>query len=319
MKVLVVTNMYPSSQQPAFGTFVQDQVEALRQVGVEVDVLFIDGRKHRLSYLWGIFRFWGVLLKKRYHLIHAHHAITGFIARLQFLHPVVVTYHGGEVGAHVPGWLRSLALKGPRLFDRVVVVNQKEKVRLRNRLNVRVIPCGVDLDEFQPMPQAEARCLLNLPLDKPLVLWAGEYWQFEKRFELVRESVQVLKKSCPQAELILVSGKPHSEIPAYMNACDVLLLTSCSEGSPMVIKEAMACNMPIVSTNVGDVAEIIQGVQGCYLAKPTAQDIAEKLRYVFRQRLRTNGRDRIAHLSSLAVAHQIVEIYNEVCREMSRS
>ncbi len=97
MKVLVVTNMYPTPEQPAFGIFVQEQVRSLREAGVEVDVLFVNGRKSRRNYLWGFFRLWGRLLTRRYDLIHAHYIFSGIIARAQLLYPVIVTYHGAEL------------------------------------------------------------------------------------------------------------------------------------------------------------------------------------------------------------------------------
>lgn len=313
MRVLVVTNMYPTPEEPSFGTFVKDDVEALRRAGVEVDVLLIDGPKSKWNYLWGVFRFWGALLKKPYDVIHAHYAITGFIARLQFFYPVVVTYHGGEVKDHVPRWLWFLARRGPNMFNRVIVVNRQEEEILNHNSKVRLIPCGVDFDKFQPIPLTEARRQLELPMDKPLVLWAGQYWQPEKRFELVEASVKVLQQYCPEAELVLVSGQPHSVIPVYMSACDVFVFTSWSEGSPMVIKEAMACNLPIVSTDVGDVAEVIEGVEGCHLVEPDPEDVADKLFRVLQWRQRTNGRDRIAPLGADAIARRVVAVYSELC------
>jgi teichuronic acid biosynthesis glycosyltransferase TuaC len=315
MKVLVVTNMYPNPEQPAFGTFVKDQVDALRQAGVEVDVLFVNGRKQNLYYVWGIFRFWWAIVKARYDVIHAHYAISGLIARLQFLYPVVATYHGGEVKDHSPNWLKYVARRGAYLFDRVIVVNQQEKdFILGDGSKVVVVPCGVNLDVFSPSPLAEARAFLELPADKPLVLWAGEYWQWEKRFDLVEASMHVLQRRCPEVELVLVSGRPHSLIPTYMSACDVLVLTSRSEGSPMVIKEAMACNLPIVSTDVGDVAKVIAGVDECYLVEPEPEDVADKLFAVLRQRRRSNGREKITHLASGLIAQRLVAVYNELCR-----
>lgn len=320
MKVLVITNMYPNPEQPAFGTFVKDQVEALRRAGVEIDVLFVNGRKHKLDYLWGIFRFWWSLLKKRYDIIHAHYAISGLVARLQFFYPVVVTYHGGEVKDHVPYWLKFTARRGPQMFDRIIVVNRQEREILNHNAKVRVIPCGVNLDKFRPTLLTKARRLLGLPMNKPLILWAGEYWQYEKRFELVEESLKVLKQRCPEAELVLVSGKPHSVIPVYMSACDVLVLTSRSEGSPMVIKEAMACNLAIVSTDVGDVAEVIAGIEGCYLLEPepAPEDVADKLLKVLQWRQRTNGRDKIKHLSSDSISRRVIAVYNELCSPKRR-
>jgi glycosyltransferase involved in cell wall biosynthesis len=310
--------MYPNPEQPAFGTFVEDQVESLRRAGVRVDVLFINGREHTLNYLLGTLRLWWMLLKNRYNIIHAHYAISGFVARLQFLYPVVVTYHGAEVLSHVPRWLEFLSRRGPQMFDRIIVVNHKEKELLDNDPKVEVIPCGINFDEFYPIPVSEARALLDLPMDKPLVLWAGEYWQYEKRFELVEESMKVVQGRLPDAELVLVSGKPHSVIPTYMSACDVLVLTSRSEGSPMVIKEAMACNLPIVSTDVGDIAEVIEGVDGCYLVEPVAEDVADKLFKVLERRGRTRGREKIQYLGSGPVTRRVIEVYNELCPAESR-
>lgn len=319
MRVLLVTNMYPTPDQPAFGTFIADQVTALRKAGVEMDVLLINGRKNSLNYLWGVFRFWWMLLKKRYHLIHAHYAMSGFVARLQFLYPLLVTYHGAEVKDYVPGWLRYLARRGQRIFDRVIVVCQEEKDLMVGATDrVHVIPGGIDFDVFRLMPQPEARQQLNLPPDKPLILWAGEHWQPVKRFELVKSALEILKERCPDAELVLVSGQPHTVIPLYMNACDVLALTSFSEGSPTVVKEAMACNLPVISTDVGDVAEVIRGVAGCYLVEADVNDIAEKLFKVLQTRQRTHGREKVQHLSGDAIAQRVVAVYNQLCAPAQR-
>ena len=86
------------------------------------------------------------------------------------------------------------------------------------------------------------------------------------------------------------------------------------EGSPQFVKEAMACNCPIVSVDVGDVKEVIDSVENCYLAPYDAKDIAEKLRIVLADGRRTNGRDKILKmgLDSESVAKKIVEIYKSV-------
>jgi len=316
LQVLLVTNMYPSSENPAFGTFVRDQAESLKKAGVGVEVLFIDGRANRLNYFKGIFQFWGKLLRKPYDIIHAHYLHSGLIARLQVSRPVITTYHGAEVTDHSPRWIRFAARHGGRLFNRIIVVSEPEKERIigkNTEAKVTVIPCGVDLDLFRPVPITEARARLGLSPDKPLVLWAGEYWQYEKRFELVEEAVAQLQTKCPEAELILVSGKPHEIIPYYMSACDVLLLTSRSEGSPMVIKEAMACNLPIVTTDVGDIADVISGTKDCFLAMPEVEDLADKLHQVLQKRQRTDGRERIRSLGTAPIARRLIAVYNELC------
>ncbi|HNT76263.1 MAG TPA: glycosyltransferase [Anaerolineae bacterium] len=314
MKVLLVTNMYPTPEEPAFGTFIYDQVTALSRLGVEMDVLLINGRKSSWNYLWGLFQFWGKLITRRYHLIHAHYAMSGFVARLQFLYPLLVTYHGAEVADYVPWWLKFFARRGHHFFDQIIVVSQREKdLMIRANARVHIIPGGVDFNTFRPVPVAEARAQLGLPLDKPLVLWAGEHWQPVKRFELTKAAVELLRQRLPDVELVLVSGKPHEVIPLYMNACDVLVLTSFSEGSPTVVKEAMACNLPVVSTDVGDVASLIAGVEHCYLTTDDPQVIADKLYQVLQVRARTQGREAIKHLDSAVIVRQVAALYNQIC------
>jgi len=101
MRVLVVTNMYPTPEMPFFGTFVNEQVEYLRKQGVEVDVFFVNGNKSALNYLWAFPRLWARLLTRRYDLNHAHYVFSGIIARAQLLYPVVLTHHGSQV---FQGW-----------------------------------------------------------------------------------------------------------------------------------------------------------------------------------------------------------------------
>jgi glycosyltransferase involved in cell wall biosynthesis len=180
--------------------------------------------------------------------------------------------------------------------------------------NVTVIPCGIDLDGIKPIPVAEARQQLGLPLDKLLVVWVGDHRRAEKRYSMMEQSVDLVRRDMPEVELVLVSGLPHDVVPVYMSACDVLGLTSAHEGSPMVIKEAMACNLPIVSVDVGDVASVIGQTENCYLVEPTPEAVAEKLRLVLSNRQRTNGRSTIGSMDSDAIARRIVQVYEQVCR-----
>ena len=126
MRVLVVTNMYPTKDKPAYGIFVQEQVEALRKEGVEIDVFFVDGSRNKLNYIWGIFRLWGRLLTRRYDLIHAHYVFSGIIARAQLLYPVVLTHHGFEV---FMTWERFPSRLITHLVDKVILVSEDQKKR----------------------------------------------------------------------------------------------------------------------------------------------------------------------------------------------
>ena len=308
MRVLVVTNMYPNAREPALGTFVQDQVESLRALGVDADVLFIDGKASRWNYLRGFPRLWRWLrTHARYDLIHAHYVFSGLVALAQRRLPVVLTHHGIEVVLGWQGWLCRLVTP---LVDRVIVTSPVVQKKL-DLQEADVIPCGIDVERFAPMPQDEARRALGLSEGRKRVLFVGEP-RPEKRLDIIRGAVELLAAQDSSVELVIASDRPHKEVPLYMNACDVLALASDFEGSPMVIKEAMACNLPLVSVDVGDVAELIEGTDGCYLCERTPQDMAAKLRMALARDRRTDGRKAVAHLSLEATAQRILSVYKEV-------
>lgn len=307
MRVLVVTNMYPSEALPSFGTFVHDQVVALREAGVEVDVLSFNGRESKWKYLSAFPRYWRTLRRKRYDLVHAHYILAGVVARAQWGWKVVLTHHGPEVLGQ-PAWQAPLCKVMTPLFDEVIHVTEEVRQKLRDE-DGWVIPCGVDVDAFQPIDRDDARKAHGLPADKPLVLFAGDYWRPEKRFDLVEAAMELVQRELPDAELVLLTKKPHDVVPGYMSACDVLVLTSALEGSPMVIKEAMACNLPIVSVAVGDVVEVLGGTPGCAIVERDPDAIASALITALRDRRRTDGRTRIDHLRHDRIARQILDVY----------
>jgi len=276
-------------------------------VGLEVDVLFMNGRTSRWSYLLGYPRFWWRLLRGGYDVVHSHYILAGLVARTQWSRPVVLTHHGCEVLGY-PRWQTLLARLLTPLFDEVIYTSEEMRAALGDA-DGWVVPCGIDLQAFTPERRRPARTRLGLPPSRQLVLWAGEPWRPEKRFHLVLQAMERVNEQLPGAELIVLAGKPHSEVPSYMNACDVLVLTSAAEGSPMVVKEAMACNLPVVSTRVGDVAEVLGDTANCYLADSDPDDLAGKLIAVLQQPNRTSGRTRVEHLGHEQIALRLLGIY----------
>ncbi len=307
MRVLVVTNLYPHPGAPDFGTFVRDEVESIRSLGVHVDVFFFNGRASRWNYLKAYPAFWKVLRREEYHLVHAHYALSGMVARAQLKAPVIVTIHGIEV---VLPWVKEVSRFLARVADAVIVTSR----RVRSDLGwngAEIIPPGIDLDAFRPMPVLEARNLLGLSPGKRYVLFAGKP-RPEKRFLVIREAVRLLRERNPEVDLLVATGMPHDQVPLYMNAADVLVLASEYEGSPMVVKEAMACNLPVVVTDVGDAREVIDGTDGCYITDGSVEDLVEKLRMAIDFGGRTNGREKVAHLGLEAVARRVVDVYERV-------
>lgn len=306
-RVLVVTNMYPDAENPHFGTFVQEQVEGLRAAALDVEVLVVGGKRRKLSYVEGARRFRQRIREHQYDLVHAHYVFSGIVARLQRSFPLVVSFHGA---AEMVGWVGLLCKALAPLADAVTVTSVEHKAQLGRR-DAYVIPCGVDLDLFVPMPKAEARERLGLPADGHLVLFVG-ILRPEKRLDVIQAAVGLLQRQGEPVELIVATGQPHDRIPLYMNACDVLALASDYEGSPVVIKEAMACNLPIVSVDVGDVAQVIGGTEGCLICQRDPEDMAQKLRWVLARGQRTNGRQAISRLGLDGTVQNVLRVYEAV-------
>jgi len=313
MRVLVLTNMYPHAKNPSLGIFVKQQVESVRNLGVDVDVLFVNGPESKLNYLRGTVDVARLVAAERYDLVHAHYVFSGYVARAQFRCPIVLTHHGIEA---LTGWQRYLCKAITPLVDRVIAVSAQVKSVIGNP-KIRVIPCGVDTELFRPGDVVASRRALGLPRDRKLILWAAAM-RPEKRLDRAQRAVALLQERLPEAELVVASGKAPPQIPIFMNACDALVLTSEAEGSPQVVKEAMACNLPVVSVDVGDVAEVIGRTSGCYIASKDPADIALKLEAALRQGQRTDGRDAIEHLSLANTASQIIDVYRDVTNRTSK-
>ncbi len=312
-RVLVVTNLYPHEGAPYFGTFVYDEVQALRRLGVAVDVFYVNGRANKANYLLALPGYWRRLRARPYDLVHIHYGLTGVVGCAQWRIPIVVTIHGIEVV--LPG-VRAVTRYCARRARAVIVTSRWVEEHL-NRPADAIIPPGVDFDLFRPMPQEEARRQLGLPLARKLVLFAGQL-RPDKRVWVVEEAVRRLQEQGWDVDLLIASGEPHARVPLYMNAADVLVLVSEVEGSPMVIKEAMACNLPIVTGDLGDTREIIGDTEGCFFCDRTVEGTAAAIAQALRFGRRTNGRERVRHLSLEASARRVLDVYTQVVKGKER-
>jgi len=322
-RVLVVTNLWPYEGDPSYGCFVHAQMESLKPLGVEFDVLFINGRESRWNYARAIGELRRRLRANPYDIIHAHHVLAGCVARCQFLAPVVVTFHGNDVlgKARRSGSItflghlfRMLSFLLARLVPASIVQSQEMKAKLRLS-HAYVIPCGIDLELFQPMDRNEARRRLGLGTQKKFVLFPYDRGRVDKRYDLVEAAVSRARPQVPEIEILEVSGVLPGRMPLYMNAADVLVLTSMIEGSPVAVKEAMATNLPVVTVDVGDAAELIGPTEGNYLVPRDVEAIAAKIVDVCRRGTRACSRDWIVQLSMEQVAKQILGVYARVARQ----
>jgi glycosyltransferase involved in cell wall biosynthesis len=179
----------------------------------------------------------------------------------------------------------------------------------------RILTCGVDLDLFKPGDRKEARSFLGWSLNEQVILFVCSEAGLPavKRPELARAVAAKVNEKLPRTRLEIVSGRPQQQLPAYYRAADLLLLTSASEGSPNVVKEALACNLPVVSTRVGDVPELLNGLQNCHLCDPDVDSLSESVIEVLRKRERTDSCEWMRRYSMEHTSAALLSLYGEIC------
>ena len=305
MKILVVA----SYNKNRFAPFIVEQAEALKHVGCEVDYFGIVGKGIK-----GYFNAFAALRNKiksfKPDIIHAHYGLSGLLANLQRSIPVVTTYHGSDINLPKVLRLSKLAMK---LSAWNIFVSQRNVDIAKPKKNYLLLPCGVNLPNYVEEDICAVKQKLNWNSNKKYILFAGAFDNRVKNAKLAQDSVSLIKN----AELIELKGYTREQVTALFYAVDAFLMTSFTEGYPQVVKEAMACGCPIVSVDVGDVAERIEGIDGCYIAERTPQDIASKLQEVFSLKTRTKGRERIIELglTNDLVAKKLVDIYEDVLKK----
>lgn len=294
MKVLIVA----SYNAGRFAPFVVEQAAALQQQGVQLDFFGIQG-KGILGYLRNLPLLQQKIASFHPDLIHAHYGLSGLLSTLQHQVPVVITYHGSDLNNPRVRPLSKLAMRRAAWNIRVFGTPSTKP-------NESILPCGINL------PTGQEALPSNVLKDvHKHILFAGAFSNPVKDATLAKQVVATI----PNAQLIELKGYSRSEVYALMSACDALLLTSHSEGSPQVIKEAMACGLPIVSINVGDVGHLLDGLDGCYvLQSRDPQELASLLRQALAFTSRTQGRQRIIDLclTNDRIAANLIAIYNQI-------
>ena len=324
MKILVLA----SDKGGKFVPFIEEQITALEALGIQVIRYGVTG-KGITGYLRELPALRRFISAERPDLIHAHYGLCGLLANLQRRVPVVTTYHGSDINK--PSILRfskiAIRLSAYNIFvsKRNIAIAIRRKGEEAKRLSGKyeLLPCGINL----PKPWSElqnklvGQLTLNqwvhgvLSKDVKNVLFAGAFDNKVKDPELAKAVMNELEKKGAKANLIELKGYSRNQVNALMYNCDVLLMTSKSEGSPQVIKEALACGCPIVSVDVGDVAERTSGVEGCYIVQTREpKDIAQAVLQAIAYEGKTNGREKVIEmgLSNELVAKQLVEIYKSI-------
>jgi glycosyltransferase involved in cell wall biosynthesis len=322
MRVLMVTTPLPTSVRPGSMAPAARQFASMPTVGVDVEILEVTGVK-ALKYVQCLPRL--AALAASVDLIHAHYGYCGWLARSQFRKPVVVSFMGDDLlGTPDVAGRASVISKIIVQLDRwfahttdAVIVKSAEMAKIVAPVQSYIIPNGVDLETFQPMSSSGARGQLGLDDHKQYILFPGRPTEPRKGFALAQA---VVAKASPlltaPLELLTLWGVAPDRVPAYMNACNAMLLTSFWEGSPNVVKEAMACNTPIVSVTVGDVPELLADVAGCVVCPRDVDVLANALVHVLNTASRTDGRLALERkgLDLRSTAQKIKAVYQDVLR-----
>lgn len=308
MRILVVASFNKSR----FAPFIVEQAEALKGYGCGIEYFGLKGKGLK-GYLRNLPQLKRKIEELRPDVIHAHYGLSGLLANLQRKVPVVTTYHGSDINDKKVLPFSKMAM---RLSAWNIFVSRKTMgiAIAQPKRNFVLLPCGVDLSDLQLTQKSEARRKMDLEVGKKYVLFAGAFNNAVKNAALAKETVELLHDE--NVELLELKGYSREEVTLLMCAADAFLMTSFTEGSPQVIKEAMACGCPIVSVDVGDVKERVEGVVGCYIAKAyKPQELAELLMKALSLE-GTNGRDKIVAdgLENGIVAGKLMEIYDKVLK-----
>jgi teichuronic acid biosynthesis glycosyltransferase TuaC len=315
MKVLCFTNIYPSEKEPSAGCFVRDLVEDLRTLGVDVHILAFSGRERRTEYAAAGRALRRTIAAGGFDLVHAHYGLTGALAVSQRSVPVIVTFHGSDTGNPRVRWQGWLSWFVARLGT-PVFVSRDGALRL-GCPNAAVIPAGVDVELFRPRPAAEARAALGWRDRGRYVLLPGARANPDKGVRLFDAAVDEARTRAQDLTAVSLEGFSREQVADVMNAVDVTLVTSNFEGSPVAVRESLACTTPVVSVPVGDLPELLSGLPGCAIVPRDPVALADAIVHAFASGRDSTLRERAKRLSRRRVAERTISVYESVLARAS--
>jgi glycosyltransferase involved in cell wall biosynthesis len=329
-EVLVVTSGWPNEDDGTFGIFIKRQMESLIERGLRCDVLFVRGYRSPFAYPLAALRLFSWSLPgahRRYRLLHAHGGEAALAAAFYRRAPLLVSYLGSDLlGApRADGEVylarrirRAVIRQHSRLTARTITKSRDMQSVLPGSVRARntVLPNGVDIDLFRPIDRAAARRELGMDMHERVALFVADPSVPGKRYWLAEAAVKRARRLLPDLRLQIAQGVAPDRVPWLMNAADCLLLTSVTEGSPNVVKEALMCNLPVVATPAGDVAELVEGVEPSYVCEPSETALSGALVECLREPRRSNGRDASDRLDARIVADSLLALYKELAPEL---
>ena len=289
-------------------TFVQEQGNALSNKGISVYYFAVKGKGVK-GYLKALPALKKAVNDNEIDLIHAHYGLCGALAVLQRKVPVVITFHNGETLTKKGKLISSLAAWRSS-YNIFVAQHIKDKL-YKTPTRYSIIPCGIDLHLLPIVNKLEARSSMGLPDGMPNILFGGSFNNKRKNYPLAAEAVSLLPY---KVNLIEMKGFNRRQVNLLLCRFDLLLLTTLSEGSPQVVKEALACNCPVVATCVADIPDLLSGVSKSYVTGFDAKEIADCIDSVIKSDGRSDGRQKIEEmkLDNPAIADRLIAVYQNV-------
>ncbi len=315
LRVLAVV---PGDGQGSSFIFARRQIASLVDVGVNVRTFFLGSRTSLIAIAKHYARLRREIRQFRPHLVHAHYGtVTSFLCAGATCIPLVITFRGNDLGDDPDVTL--LRSRLGQLLSQISCLKAKRIICVSHRLHDRlwwcrsravVIPTGVDLNLFRPQPKDQARELLGWEQEERVVVFDEGRAPRRKGLKFLQSAIRLAEEMVGPIRLVVLDRSvPPELVPRYLNASDCLALASAFEGSPNIVKEALACNLPVVATDVGDVSERIHGVFPSTIAKREPVEFAKGLAEVLLDRRRSNGRDRVEICSLPRVAEALRSIY----------
>jgi teichuronic acid biosynthesis glycosyltransferase TuaC len=312
LRVLVVSNMYPTPEEPWFGSFVRDQIEDLERTGISVRVLVVEGRSDWRNYLRAATALRRALRSEPADLVHAHYGLTGAVALTQRRLPTVTTFHGSDFSGEIrwQKYVSWLVARGCRPI--FVSANGRAALGIDE---AEVIPAGVDTELFAPIGRSEARRALGWNERGHYALLPGSRARAVKRADLFDAAVREAGRSVAELRGVSLEGFSRRDAALAMNAVDVTVMTSDREGSPVAVRESLACMTPVVSVPVGDVPEVLAGLPGCSIARREPAAIGRAIVAALGSERRPELRTRAERDARPRVAERLIAFYERVLRE----
>jgi teichuronic acid biosynthesis glycosyltransferase TuaC len=312
VKVLFISS---GNSKNGISPIVKNQGDSLVNLRQEVKYFTIQGKGIK-GYLRSVFLLRSYLKNNVFDVVHAHYSLSAFVATLANAQPLVVSLMGSDVKA--AKFTKMLITFCTKFFWKKVIVKSQDMKISSGLSDVFIVPNGVDLLKFKSIDKAEALTVTKWDKTQMNILFLANPTRKEKNFTLAKASFDLLNTT--NKALYTLTDVPNHLVPYYINAADVVLLTSLWEGSPNVIKESMACNVPIVTTPVGDVRYLVNNVDGCYITSYDPNDVAEKLNLAIdysQKKIKTQGRNHLVSIGLDAenVASKIINIYNSVIQK----